>query len=290
MLYKNNIFFLIYILLLNVNILYGEDTNSKILTNNTHNDSNENGEKYIKKLDSLNSDENSQTLEDENKKIDNFPIDSKNSNLKKIDENPTKKPTSLILLNCCLENLLSKNDKDPSTLENVNELNSASILNNENEVNDISNNSKEKKSIFSKIISFFKKEEKPKPKTLMEYIREKNKKIIELEVQREKKKVSRIVHKYLFYVTGLTLLYLIFSPVIFHVLKTSNYRKIILKQYKNNKGRKIVPYNYDFDENFMNYYGYKAKNYSEYYDPERIVPKFVFGFYNGTPYILVKLG
>ncbi|CRG99025.1 conserved Plasmodium protein, unknown function [Plasmodium relictum] len=289
---KKKTFFLIFLSLLYVSSIYGKVNISNTSKKNANEKSCKKEEDNNKKLDSSKLD---------NPKISNPNVDKSkllifynDNNAKNMNKKPTKKSSSSVLINSNSEKKITEKPEKLNSSKNTNKTKSTSNTNSTNENNDVSSDPKKKKSIISKIKNFFKKKKEPEPypKTLMEYIKQKNKKILQLELHKQKKKSSRVVYAILFYSTLSLLLYLILAPGIFHIIRSENYKKIILKQYKENKERRIVPYDYDFGDEIpfkKGGGGFYYKDFSEYYDPERKVPNYVYGYYAGIPYVLCRL-
>ncbi|EUD65092.1 hypothetical protein C922_04492 [Plasmodium inui San Antonio 1] len=153
---------------------------------------------------------------------------------------------------------------------------------------------KKKMSLMTRVKNFFrrkKEEKKNKPLTLIEYIRQKNKKILELEEERARRHTIKDMYKYLFLTTAYLLFNLAIIPFIGYFYLSKCVRDAIMKQYKNNRDRRIVPYNYDFsaDSRSMRFSS-KTFRKCRYHLPQTGSDfPFMVGMHHGEPYAIVKL-
>ncbi|SBT75997.1 conserved Plasmodium protein, unknown function [Plasmodium ovale] len=148
---------------------------------------------------------------------------------------------------------------------------------------------KKQVSIFKKIKNIFmKNDEEEKPKTLMDYIRDKNSKILKLELERGKEKTKTNIFKNLFLATGFILLYVTLVPLSLYLYTSKKCRDAIMREYNRNMDRRIVPYNYDFSQDsplpFVNISGMKFKNAKHYFPTKKSDFFFTVGMRHGQPY------
>ncbi|GAB65353.1 hypothetical protein PCYB_053710 [Plasmodium cynomolgi strain B] len=164
------------------------------------------------------------------------------------------------------------------------------------ESKDIEEMEAEKKNVsfFTKIKNFFsgeKEEEEKQPSTLIEYIRQKNKKIMELEEESAKRISRKHMYEYLFWTTAYILFNVAIAPLITYYYVSRGCKKAIMREYNNNRDRRIVPYGYDFSDEgpSVNFSGMKFRN-CKYYPPQRGSNfSFLMGMLHGKPYAIVKL-
>ncbi|ANQ06675.1 Uncharacterized protein PCOAH_00012650 [Plasmodium coatneyi] len=153
---------------------------------------------------------------------------------------------------------------------------------------------KNKMSLITRIKKFFtKKEEETEenPPTLIEYIRQKNKKIWDLEEEKASRDRTKSMYKYLFWTTAYLLINVAIIPFLSYFYMYKRVKNTIMEEYKNNPDRRLVPYNYDFSSNrpSVKISGRTFRN-CRYYPPKRRTQfPFLVGMLNGSPYAIVKL-
>ncbi|SBS95813.1 conserved Plasmodium protein, unknown function [Plasmodium ovale] len=153
---------------------------------------------------------------------------------------------------------------------------------------------KKQVSLFKKIKNIFmKSDEEEKPKTLMDYIRDKNSKILKLELERGKEKTKTNIFKNLFLATGFILLYVTLVPLSLYLYTSKKCRDAIMREYNRNTDRRIVPYDYDFSQDsplsFVNIAGMKFKNAKHYFPTKKSDFFFTVGMRHGQPYAIIRL-
>ncbi|KAI4840180.1 hypothetical protein MKS88_001538 [Plasmodium brasilianum] len=145
-----------------------------------------------------------------------------------------------------------------------------------------------KKSSFFQIIKgiFSKKKEKETPKTLMEYIRYKNERLLKLELERGRKDTIKGIYKKLFLTTTLLLFYITLLPVLVYLYSSYKCREAIMQQYNNNPDRRIVPTNYDFggDEPTVKIGGVRLTKCRHYVTSGKKGFSFILGRHKGQSY------
>ncbi|KMZ81770.1 hypothetical protein PVIIG_04269 [Plasmodium vivax India VII] len=150
--------------------------------------------------------------------------------------------------------------------------------------------------LITRIKNFFikKKEEKKegkKPSTLMEYIRQKNKKILELEEEGARRYTTKNIYKYLFWTSAYVLLNVAIVPLITYFYVSKRCKDAIMKEYQNNRDRRIVPHGYDFssDRPSVKISGNTFRNCKYYLPQQGDNFSFLVGMLRGDPYAIIKL-
>ncbi|GAW79852.1 hypothetical protein, conserved [Plasmodium gonderi] len=151
----------------------------------------------------------------------------------------------------------------------------------------------EKSPLITRIKKFFKKEdEKIKtPTTIIDYIREKDKKILKLEEKNTSMNSRETIYKRLFWATAYVLFNIALVPLIGYLYVSKTCKDTIMKEYENNKDRRIVPYNYDFgdDRPNINFMGMNFQNCKHYFADNARKSPFLIGMVQGDPYAIIKL-